>query len=124
MEKLYRKLPNGKYEYVGYSSPDVFPGLYFCQDVQNGRRKTSVNYWLGGDFKEPVHLQKLFSIMSLDSDLAVYLMKLTEKDSKEFNSAKDSCNIKEPVNFYNISPQDLAILALRFLYNKSQEEIS
>ena len=121
MEKLYRKLPNGKYESAGYTTPDIYPGLYFCQDVANGKRKTSVNYWLGGDFKEPVHLEKLFSIMSLDCDLASYLIRLTEKDSKETEQAKKDHNIKEHINFHNISAQDLSILVLRFLYNQSQK---
>lgn len=119
MEKLYRRLPNGKYQEAGYQLPDVYPGLYFCQDVPNGQRKTSINYWLGGDFKEPIHLEKLLTIMSLDNDLASYLMKLTE-ESPEYEQAKKDSNLRDHLKVYNTSMQDLSVLILRWLYNKSR----
>ena len=56
--------------------------------------------------------------MSLDNDLASYLMKLTE-DSLEYEQAKKDGNLKNHLQIYNTSMQDIAILVLRWLYNKS-----
>ena len=122
MEKYYRKLSNGRYEEAGYSCPDMFDGLYFRQSMRNSTRTTSVNYWLGPNPIEPVDLNSLISIMKMDGDLCKYLQKLTDKDSDELEELrKDNGFIRGPLEFYNWSVQDLAVVMLRFLYNKKRE---
>jgi hypothetical protein len=121
MEKLYRKLPNGKYESVGYNLPDVPEGFYFKQNTKHGSRLTSINYWLGSSPKEPVDLNTLVNIMSLDNDLADYLGKVEDEKSQEFKQLKEESGfIKGSLKLYNISRQDLALIVLRWIYNKTQ----
>lgn len=118
MEKLYRKLKNGRYEEVGYSSLDLPNGLYFSQKTKSGKRTTSVNYWLGNVKKEPIDLQLLINIMSNDDSLALYLMRLKD-DTKDYRELKDGNNyITEPLMF-NWSPQDLALAVLNFIYKEN-----
>ena len=118
MEKLYRKLSNGKYEEVGYNLPDVPNGLFFSQKTKHGRRCTSINYWLGGIDTEPVDLKRLISTMSLDDDLADYINDLEDEHSDEFKKLKENNPNIKPLRLYNMSKMELAQLILRFLFTK------
>lgn len=75
MEILYRKKPNGRYEAVGTSAPRDIPyGLWYTQKVPHGSRGTTIPYWLGDLNLEYVKLPNLVKIMSLDDQVAKFIM--------------------------------------------------
>lgn len=115
MQDYYVK--NGRrYERAGYISDNMPDGLYFRQSDKYSTRITSLAYWLGTNPKQPVDVNRLISTMQLDEKLSAYLNSLT-KDSDEFRQLKEDCGgyVKSPIEFYNISPQDLALAVLRFI---------
>ena len=122
MERLYRKLPNGKYESAGLCRDkviDIPDGLYFSQK----NRTTSVTYWLGNVKKEPVDLGMLIQMMSYDNELACFLSSIQDEQSEEYKNLKSENGfINSAPKIYNISMQDLAVCILRFLYNKYLNE--
>lgn len=75
METLYRKKPNGRYVAVGTSVPRDIPyGLWYTQKVAHGERGTNIPYWLGDLNLEYVKLPNLVKIMSLDDQVAKFIM--------------------------------------------------
>lgn len=118
MEKLYRKLSNGKYEEVGYNLPDIHDGLYFSQKTKHGRRCTSIKYWVGDIETEPIDLKKLISTMSLDDDLADFLNELEDENSEIMKSLKKTNENVKQLKIYNMSKMELAQHILRFLFKK------
>lgn len=114
MEKLYRKLENGRYVEAGYSTPDISDGIWVVQTKPYSRSITSLA-WKVGDLKRPVDIVTHASIQSMENELVSYLQKLSESDSKEFKEALKLCGgyLRGPVNYSNISPTDLVSLFLR-----------
>jgi len=104
MEKYYIKLPNGRYQEVGYNVPDMCDGFYFTQRVGAGRRTTLVPYWAGRlqDLDEVLNVQKLVTIMQHDDNLCMFLREHI-----------DAGNLK----VFNISLNDFSLDILRFLYH-------
>lgn len=83
METLYRKKPNGRYVAVGTSVPKDAPyGLWYTQKVPHGSRGTTIPYWLGDLNLEYVKLPNLVKIMSLDDQVAKYIMHNQEHGGK------------------------------------------
>jgi hypothetical protein len=123
MEKLYRKLANGRYEDAGYTLPDITPGLYFQQNTEYGSRRTSVNYWLGGVKSEPVNIKRLLDYMAMDDKLSKYIAAIQDEKSEEYQQLKKDCGgyLKSPPKIYEISNFDLSVAILRFLYNESEK---
>lgn len=75
METLYRKKPNGRYEAISTNVPRDIPyGLWYTQKVPHGSRGTTIPYWLGDLNLEYVKLPNLVKIMSLDDQVAKYIM--------------------------------------------------
>ena len=75
METLYRKKPNGRYEAVGLNAHNDLPfGLWYTAKVPHGSRGTTIPYWLGDLNLEYVKLPNLVKIMSLDDQVAKYIM--------------------------------------------------
>ena len=125
MEKYYIKKPNGRYEYAGYSTPNMYEGLYFHQKTGYGSRTTSIAYWVGKNPEEPVDIDLLVGIMNKDGELAEYIGKLQDPDSVELKELKEeNGHIRGPLEMYNWSRHDLAVILLRFIYNKLKEKNS
>lgn len=118
MEKVYRKLPSGRYEEIGYNAPDMADGLYFRQTVPYGKRTTSIAYWHGTDPQEPVDIKLLTQIMSMDDEIGTYISRIQDPNSDEFQKLKDDSGgyLTEPPLIYNISPNGLAVAILRRVY--------
>ncbi len=91
METLYRRKPNGRYIAVGTSVPKDIPyGLWYTQKVPHGERGTSIPYWLGDLNVSYIKLPNLIKIMSLDDQVAKYIMHNQEHGGKSAGDlAKD-----------------------------------
>ncbi len=115
MEKMYRKLPSGRYEYIGYSGiPDLSDGIWLVQSDQSNRRTTSL-IWKVGDLKRPVDIVTHASLQAMSDDLTRYIMKLSDIQSDEYKEAIDIMGgyIRGPIHFSNISASDIVSLLIR-----------
>lgn len=115
MEKMYRKLPSGRYEYIGYSSiPDISDGIWLVQNNKSSRSMTSL-VWKVGDLKRPVDIVTHASLQAVADKIVSYLMKLGDDQSDEFKEAVDIMGgyIRGPVQFANISAHDIVSLLIR-----------
>lgn len=115
MEDMYRKLPNGRYEKVGYCNvPDLSDGIWLVQSDQSSRRTTSL-IWKVGDLKRPVDIVTHASLQAMSDDLTRYIMKLSDIQSDEYKEAIDIMGgyIRGPIHFSNISASDIVSLLIR-----------
>ena len=115
MEKMYRKLPSGRYEYIGYSGvPDMSDGIWLVQTNPHSRSVSSL-IWKVGDLKRPVDIVTHASLQTMSDDLVSYLMKLGDIDSNEYKEAVDIMGgyIRGPVHYANISAHDIVSLLIR-----------
>lgn len=115
-EKLYKKIGN---RYVEVSMPekyDMTDGIWLVQNNPNSKSISSL-YWKIGDLKRPADIVTHASLQSLENELSTYLIRLGEKNSKEFIEAKELNEgwLKEPVGYYNISASQLVSLFIRKL---------
>lgn len=113
-EKLYKKV--GK-RYVEVSLPEKFDmqdGVWLVQSEPYSKSFSSL-MWLVGDLKRPADITTHAAMQSIQYDVARYLVKLIEKDSKEYNEAKEILGgyFCDNIGFYGISASDLAKLILR-----------
>lgn len=114
METVYRKVGR-KYIPVGYNNiPDMTDGIWLVQRKPESRSMSSI-FWKVGDLKRPVDIVTHCGLQTLEDDLSQYLLRLTEKDSKEFKELKELCGdwVKEPIGFYNISISQMLSLIFR-----------
>ena len=115
MEDMYRKLPSGRYEKVGYwNVPDLSDGIWLVQSDQSSRRTTSL-IWKVGDLKRPVDIVTHASLQAVADNLVNYLMKLGDIDSDEYKEAVEIMGgyIRGPIHFSNISASDIVSLLIR-----------
>jgi hypothetical protein len=115
MEKMYRKLPSGRYEYIGYSDvPDLSDGIWLVQ-TKPGSRSVSSLIWKVGDLKRPVDIVTHASLQAVADNLISYLMKLSDDQSDEFKEAVEIMGgyIRGPIHFTNISAHDIVSLLIR-----------
>jgi hypothetical protein len=115
MEDMYRKLPSGRYEKVGYwNVPDLSDGIWLVQSDQSSRRTTSL-IWKVGDLKRPVDIVTHASLQAISDDLIRYIMKLSDDQSDEYKEAVDIMGgyIRGPIHFSNISASDIVSLLIR-----------
>lgn len=115
MEKMYRKLPSGRYEYIGYSSiPDISDGIWLVQSNSH-RRSVSSLIWKVGDLKRPVDIVTHASLQAVADNLVSYLMKLSDVESDEYKEAVEIMGgyIRGPIHFTNISASDIVSLLIR-----------
>ena len=115
MEKMYRKLPNGRYEYIGYSGvPDLSDGIWLVQTNPHSRSVSSL-IWKVGNLKRPVDIVTHASLQAISDDLASYLMKLGDIDSDEYKEAVEIMGgyIRGPIHFSNVSASDIVSLLIR-----------
>lgn len=115
MEKMYRKLPSGRYEYIGYSGiPDLSDGIWLIQN-KPGSKSTSSLVWKVGDLKRPVDIVTHASLQAMSDDLTRYIMKLSDIQSDEYKEAIDIMGgyIRGPIHFSNISASDIVSLLIR-----------
>jgi len=115
MEDMYRKLPSGRYEKVGYwNVPDLSDGIWLVQSDQSSRRTTSL-IWKVGDLKRPVDIVTHASLQAISDDLIRYIMKLSDDQSDEYKEAVDIMGgyIRGPIHFSNVSASDIVSLLIR-----------
>lgn len=115
MEKMYRKLPSGRYEYIGYSGiPDLSDGIWLIQN-KPGSKSTSSLVWKVGDLKRPVDIVTHASLQAVADNLVSYLMKLGDIESDDYKEAIDIMGgyIRGPIHFTNISASDIVSLLIR-----------
>lgn len=112
---MYRKLPSGRYEYIGYSGiPDLSDGIWLVKSDQSSRSTTSL-IWKVGDLKRPVDIVTHASLQAVADNLVSYLMKLSDVESDEYKEAIDIMGgyIRGPIHFTNISASDIVSLLIR-----------
>lgn len=115
MEKMYRKLPSGRYEYIGYSGvPDISDGIWLVQNKPGSKSTTSL-IWKVGDLKRPVDIVTHASLQAISDNLVSYLMKLGDIDSNEYKEAVEIMGgyIRGPIHFANVSASDIVSLLIR-----------
>jgi hypothetical protein len=115
MEDMYRKLPSGRYEKVGYwNVPDLSDGIWLVQNKPGSKSTTSL-IWKVGDLKRPVDIVTHASLHAVADNLVSYLMKLGDVDSDEFKEAVEIMGgyIRGPIHFTNISAHDIVSLLIR-----------
>jgi len=115
MEDMYRKLPSGRYEKVGYwNVPDLSDGIWLVQN-KPGSKSTSSLVWKVGDLKRPVDIVTHASLQAVADNLVSYLMKLSDDQSDEYKEAVDIMGgyIRGPIHFSNISASDIVSLLIR-----------
>lgn len=115
MEKMYRKLPSGRYEYIGYSGvPDMSDGIWLVQTKPHSKSITSL-VWKVGDLKRPVDIVTHASLQTMTDKLSGYLMKLGDDQSDEYKDAVELMGgyIRGPIHFANISASDIVSLLIR-----------
>ncbi len=115
MEKLYRKLPNGRYEVAELGYTDTLSdGIWLVQNKPYSRSVESL-LWKVGDLKKPVDVVTHASLQTLSDTLTEYLMQLSEVDSEEWRDAKKILGgyLNGGVQFYNVSAHDICSLFLR-----------
>lgn len=118
MEKIYRKKKNGRYESVGYNTPDISDGIWLVQSKPGVRHISNLVYKIG-DIKKPADVVKAAAIHSMGDMLTDYIMKLRDKSSEEYKEAK---NILGGYlnNVENISAYDFSTLILRRISQEIQ----
>lgn len=112
---MYRKLPSGRYEYIGYSDvPDLSDGIWLVQQNKSSRSTTSL-VWKVGDLKRPVDIVTHASLQAISDDLIRYIMKLSDDQSDEYKEAVEIMGgyIRGPIHFTNISASDIVSLLIR-----------
>lgn len=118
MQQYYIK-KGKKFIPAGWNCPNLPEGVYFHQKEPNGSRTTSLNWWVGTNPSQPIDMNLLIQVLRLDDSLARYLNKIQE-DSPEFQALKADAvgHITEPPKIFNISPHELAVAVLRFVYEE------
>lgn len=114
MEKLYRKKANGRYVEDSYGfNEDLSDGIWLVQTKPHSRSVSSL-LWKVGELKRPADIVTHASLQALESQLAQYLVKLSDESSEEYKEAKEICGgyMKAPP-VYNIPASDLVTLFLR-----------
>ena len=112
---MYRKLPSGRYEKVGYwNVPDLSDGIWLVQTNPHSRSVSSL-IWKVGDLKRPVDIVTHASLQAVADKIVSYLMKLGDIDSDEHKEAVDIMGgyIRGPIHFSNISASDIVSLLIR-----------
>lgn len=115
MEKLYRKLENGRYEAVGYDVQEkLSDGIWLVQTKPYSRSLTSL-CWKIGDLKRPVDVVTHASLLQLEDTLTRHISALREESSEEYNSFKERNGgfCSGPLEVLNFSVADLAAEVLR-----------
>lgn len=113
-EKLYKKI--GK-RYIEVSMPERFDmqdGIWLVQ-TKPGSKSMSSLYWKVGDLKRPTDIVTHAGLQAMEDDLAQYMLRLGEVNSKEFIEAKEICGawLTQPISYYNISAGQLVSLFIR-----------
>lgn len=115
MEKLYKRLPNGRYEVASLTyERDLSDGIWLVQNKPHSKSFESL-FWKVGDLKRVADVTTHAALYSFQDDLTKYLMKLTEEGSKELKEAEELLGgyLRGAISFYNISAADLCQLFLR-----------
>lgn len=126
MEKLYRKIGTGKstrYESVGYGGlPDISDGIWVVQTKPSSKSHESI-IWKVGNLERPVDIVTHASLQTMAQELANYLMKLSDIESKEWKEAKESLGgyLSGPIGIYNTSAYDVVNLFIRQIALKLED---
>jgi len=105
MEKLFRKLENGRYQSVGYSMPEMYDGIWVVESNGSGKSVTNLA-WKVGDIKRPVDVTTHVAIQSMEDVLIDELFHIQR------NGIDGVC---DHVSIGNVSMSELATHILRAL---------
>jgi hypothetical protein len=114
METIYRKAGK-RYIPIGYNNiPDISDGIWLVQTKEHSKATTSL-LWRVGELKRPVDVVTHASLMSINDELASYLVRLTNIKSKEYLEAKEILGgyLTGNISYGGISASDLCGLFLR-----------
>lgn len=114
MEKVYRKIGK-RYIECGYNNiPDISDGIWIVKSNPGIKGQTSL-FWKVGNIERPVDVVTHAALQSIEEDLAHYLLKLGDENSKEYQKAKEisAGYIRGPIGYHNVSAADLCSLFLR-----------
>lgn len=126
MEKVYRKLPNGRYEEIGYNGiPDLSNGIWLVENRPHSKSKASL-IWRVGDLKRPVDVATKAAFYSIMDDIAHYIVKLSDPKSVEYFEAVEQLGDWDQsgnrgYGFYNISAYDYTMLILNKISSYFEE---
>jgi hypothetical protein len=114
MEKLYRKLSNGRYVEAGYDTDLMSDGVWLVQTKPSSRSVTSL-VWRVGEIKRPADIVTHASLQTLESELGKYIHQLTKEDSAEYQELKKMYGdwVGGPLTIVNVTCSELASLVLR-----------
>lgn len=128
MEKLYRLNEDGTYELAGYTDvPDLSDGIWLVQNKKHSRGKSSL-VWRVGDLNRPVDVATKTAFYSIMDEIAHYIVKLNDPESKEFLEAAeqlhDDLDGHRGYGVYNIAPMDYATLILNKISEYFEETVA
>lgn len=114
MEKLYRKLPNGRYEATGYDIDKLNDGIWLVQTNPISKSITSM-VWRVGEIKKPADIVTHASLQAMENELTMFLYKLTQEDSSEYQELKQMYGnwVRGPLQIGNVSCSELVSIILR-----------
>ena len=123
MEKLYRKLPNGRYEATGYDIDNLSDGIWLVQTNPFSRSMTNL-VWRVGEIKKPADIVTHASLQAIENELTMYLYQLTKDSSEEYKELKKMYGnwVRGPLQVGNISCSELVSIILRQIAIKIDEK--
>lgn len=118
METLYKRVvKDGQetFEPAETEFKDRLPDGIWVIQTKPGSRGISSAAYMVGKLQRPADLVTHASIQTMGDGISDYLLKLGDHKSSEYQEAQDILGgyLRGPVEFYNISPHDLALLILR-----------
>jgi uncharacterized protein YjbK len=120
-EKLYKKVGR---RYIEVSIPEKFDmddGVWLIQKMPSGKSFMSL-MWLVGDLKRPADITTHAAMQSIQHDISRYIMNLTDKDSNEYQDAKNTVGSwLNDFSYSGVSASDLALLILRRISTHLEE---
>lgn len=115
MNKIYKKLPSGRYEPIGLETTDYLQdGIWMVSSKPYSYAKTSM-LWRVGDIGKPFDLVTYSALLTIEDELSAYLLRLEDETSDEYREAKENSGgyISGKIGVYGISAADLISLMLR-----------
>jgi len=116
MEKIYRKKENGRYEEIGYSSPDLQEGIWFVRK-QPGIRTTKNLDVQFADLPKPLDLSLLSSLLQHEDFIINVINNLENKPHSKMDFANEFIK-----HLYKKIKQNSEIIYLAIPYTWNPEE--
>ena len=123
MEKLYKKLENGRYELAGYDVNLLSDGIWVVQSKPYSKSLSNM-VWMVGNIDKPCNVITHATLQTLSHDVTNYVMKLMDEKTQEYKDVKKMYGnwVTGPLQISNISMIDLVSLILRQIAIKIDED--